>query len=241
MKSRLLCLFFLLQLHAHAQLRSLKLLNISNGGNGKYFSFNPFALAEPHLAAGIGFGNHFTDRSEYFTELSYIGKQFFYDNPTPSSLHGVRWIAQYRYHFLQTWRPLFNTGRVGIRGRYVKRHLFLGAEFRVKPFNFSATRTFIKDVPADTLHSFFYRAGAVSVGGAILLGETFELSANGKWKLEATIGIGAKMKTVQYKNVPAGYKPLLTYSKYAFTAPAIDEAVGMPYFPCAIRLKYFID
>jgi hypothetical protein len=241
MKLKLVFLFFLFQSHVNAQLRSSRLAKTTTEESGKYFSFNPFALAEPHLAAGVGFGNHFTERSEYFTELSYIGKQFFYDNTTTNSLHGVRWIAQYRYHFLHPWQPLFNIGSVGRRGRNANRHLFLGAEFRVKPFTFSASRTFVKEMPADTLHNFVYKANAVCVGGAILMGEIFDLSADGKWKLEATIGIGARIKTVHYKNIPTGYKPLTQKGYFGLAVPVIDEPVGLPYVPCAIRLRYCID
>src|SRR5437868_768442 len=73
----------------------------------KYFSFNPFGLIEPQVALGIGYGNRFTERSEYFTELSYVGKNYIYGDLL-ASLHGARLITQYRYHFLQRWKPILN-------------------------------------------------------------------------------------------------------------------------------------
>src|SRR6185436_14938010 len=73
----------------------------------KYFSFNPFGLIEPQVAIGIGYGNHFTERSEYFAELSYVGNNYIYGDLL-SSLHGARLITQYRYHFLQQWKPILN-------------------------------------------------------------------------------------------------------------------------------------
>ncbi|WP_462219500.1 hypothetical protein [Ferruginibacter sp.] len=208
----------------------------------KYFSFNPLALAELQVAIGAGFGNRFSERSEYFTELSYIAKHPFYDMPE-KSLHGFRFLAQYRYHFLQRWRPLINLGNFtkASRERNARHNPFIGVEFRLKPFNFTDKRTFFKSSPPDTLNSFLYKANAVSIGGAILFGETYNISSNGKWKLEVTAGIGGKVKIIKYKNLPVGYTPLFIRGGFGLKPPAIDDAVGMPYFPFSIRLKYMID
>ena len=206
----------------------------------KYFSFNPLALAEPHLAMGGGFGNRFSKRSEYFTELSYVAKQPFYHYTAQKSLNGLRFIAQYRYHFLQQWRPLINMGERR-RSRRASHNPFVGVEFRIKPFNFSANKTFVRDNPADTLSNFLYKANAVSLGGALIFGETINLSADERWKLEFTIGIGGKVKIINYKNIPDGYKPFLLEGGWGFASPGAAEAVGLPYFPCALRLRYVID
>lgn len=208
----------------------------------KYFTFSPLALAEPQIAIGAGFGNRFSERSEYFTELSYIAKHPFYDMEE-KSLHGFRFLAQYRYHFLQRWKPLINLGNFTrlSRERSARRNPFIGIEFRLKPFNFTNTRTFLKSSPPDTLNSFLYKANAVSIGGALVFGESYNISSNGKWKLEVTAGIGGKVKIIKYKNVPVGYNPLFIRGGFGLKPPEIDDAVGMPYFPFSIRLKYMIE
>ncbi len=206
----------------------------------KYISFNPFGLAEPHLAIGAGFGNRFTDRSEYFAELCYVLKHPFYDNNLQNQLHGFRFIGQYRYHFLQRWRPIINLGSA-IRIRNASRNPFIGLEFRIKPFNFSANRTFVNNNSVDTLADFLYKANAVSIGGALIFGETYNISSNGKWKLEFSVGIGGKIKFVKYKNIPAGYKPILLDRHFGLATPGIDEPIGTPNFPCALRVRYMID
>jgi hypothetical protein len=211
-------------------------------GNEKYFSFNPLALAELQIAISAGFGNRFTERSEYFTELSYIAKHPLYDMPE-KRLHGFRFLAQYRYHFLQRWRPLINLGNFTKRNkeRNARNNPFIGVEFRLKPFNFSATNTFIRRTPADTLNKFLYNANAVSVGGAILFGETYNISANGKLKIEITFGIGGKHKFVKFKNIPNGYQlPQFEPVEWNFI-PEIYESIAMPYFPSTIRLRYLIN
>ena len=62
--------------------------------------------------------------------------------------------------------------------------------------------------------------------------------------MEMTAGIGAKQKFVKYKNLPPGYElyvPPFNRKPDALRPPEIDEAVGMPYFPCVLRLRYVID
>lgn len=209
-------------------------------GEEKYVTFNPFALGEPHIAIGAGFGNRFTQRSACFAELSYVAKHPFYDNNLQNKLRGFRFITQYRYHFLQRWRPLINLG-TAIRNRNARRNPFLGLEFRIKPFSFSANRTFINSSTSDTLTNFLFDGNAVSLGGAVLFGETYNLSSDGRWKLELSLGIGGKIKFVRYKNIPAGYKPVIIVGRYGLAAPGIDEPIGTPNFPCALRLRYSIE
>jgi hypothetical protein len=240
MKISVLFIFLLPFIMVNAQLKKGRSPKNRFTESEKYFSFNPLALAEPQIALGAGFGNRFSERSEYFTELSYLAKQPFYDYSTQKSFQGIRFIAQYRYHFLQQWRPLINLGKRN-RERKGRQNPFVGAEFRLKPFNFTDTRSFIKSSTADTLNGFLYKANAVSIGGAILFGSTYNISSNGQWKIEVTGGIGGKVKKVKYKNLPAGYEPIFIRGGFGLKPPAIDEAVGMPYFPFCIRMRYVID
>lgn len=239
MKKILFICLCLITLLANAQLKSGTSIKHRFTEREQYFSFNPLALAELQMAVGVGFGNRFSERSEYFTEISYVAKHPFYDMPE-KSLHGLRYIAQYRYHFLQQWRPLINLGQRN-RERRAKQNPFIGIEFRLKPFNFTHSRTFVKSSTADTLNNFFYKANAVSIGGAILFGSTFDISANGKWKIEITGGVGGKAKMVTYKNIPTAYQPLFITGGFGLKPPAIDEAVSMPYFPFCIRVRYVMN
>jgi len=192
----------------------------------KAFTFNPLALAEPQAAAGLGFSSTLTARSGYFTELSYIFKAPFYGGADPVT-GGYRWLLQYRYSLLKKYR----------------RDYFWGAEFRLKGYGFTGTNIFLNKITNDTLDRYNYKAHATSVGGAILFGKIFNFSKSSRWQMEMTAGIGAKQKFVKYKNLPDGYElyaPDFNRKPDALGPPEIDEAVGMPYFPIAIRVRYHI-
>jgi hypothetical protein len=205
----------------------------------KYFSVNFFSIAEPQFAFGPSFGNRFSERSEYFLELAYVAKTPFYDWHSFEKLRGARMILQYRYHFLQQWRPLINLGS-GYRKRREKHQPFMGVEFRLKPISFTTTGNFINKTVNDTLYGYSFSANALTYGGALIFGETFNLSVNEKWKLELTVGIGAKQRNVKLKTVPAGYK-VLPIERVAFQTPLLQEESGGVLIPLAIRLRYVLD
>jgi hypothetical protein len=232
----LLLAFFCFKINAQ-QIKS-KSSNRRFTATERYFTFNPLALAEPQIAIGAGFGNRFSERSEYFTELSYIAKTPFYDYQA-NSLHGFRFLSQYRYHFFGTGKPLINLGLR--KERNTKHNRFIGAEFRLKMYNFSGNNTFVNNTSNDTLRSISYNANAISLGGAILFGRAYNISKNGNWKIEITAGIGAKQKLVNFKGILKDYEIIIQRKPDGLAPPYIYEAVGMPYFPCSIRLKYIIN
>jgi hypothetical protein len=209
---------------------------------GKYLSFNPLGLLEPQIAIGFGAGTRISKRSEFFSEIAYLGRNPIYKYDELVFYHGIRFLAQYRYHFLQQWRPLINLGSITVhqRERRRKSQSFIGIEFRFKPVYFSAYNTFANSTTANTLDKFEYKATTQSIGGAILFGETVNLSSNGNWLLELTIGIGAKHKFVQYKNIPEGYTVVPKQPREMDFVPDIDKPIGMPYIPSTIRLRYII-
>jgi Protein of unknown function (DUF3575) len=223
LKKNIAILLCLLNLFAAAQSKKNKTATHGLTQSEKYFSFNPFGLAEPQMAIGAGFGCRFSERSEYFTELSYLLKTPFYSYQA-NSLNGFRFLGQYRYHFLQK-----NTNR------------FIGAEFRLKMYEFTGKNTFVNNTSHDTLKSVSYNANAVSLGGAIVFGNTYNLSRNGMWKIEITAGIGAKHKLVSFKRALKEYEVIIQSKPDGLAPPYIFEAVGMPYIPCTIRLKYLIN
>ena len=187
----------------------------------KMISFNPFSLFEPQAAIGIGFDHIVTQQWGYFTELSYVFKTPFYKNPDPIT-GGFRWLVQYRYYL-----------KAGGGWDY-----FIAPEFRMKGYGFTGSRNFENLQTADTLANVPYKANALSVGGGLLAGTGFNLTKNGQWRGEISAGIGARHKFVRYKNLPQGYKPVVYENACGFCPPQFDKAIGMPYFPMALRIKY---
>ncbi|MBP6025233.1 DUF3575 domain-containing protein [Ferruginibacter sp.] len=222
MKKIFVIFLCLLNLFAGAQSKKNKTATQGLDKGEKYFSFNPLGLGEPQMAIGAGFGCRFSKRSEYFTELSFLLKTPFYSYQA-NSLKGFRFLGQYRYHLR------INTNR------------FIGAEFRLKMYDFTGTNTFVNNTSHDTLKSVSYNANAISLGGAIVFGNTYTISKNRKWKIEITAGIGAKQKLVSLKGALKDYEVIIKRKLDGIAPPYIFEAVGMPYIPCTIRLKYLIN
>lgn len=242
MKRILLLYFFLASNAALSQKIKSTILNNGFKPTGKYLCFNPLGLLEPQITIGFGAGTRITPRSEFFTEVAYLGRNPVYKYDELKFYHGVRLLMQYRYHFLQQWRPIINLGRFTEyqRERRRRNQFFMGVEFRIKPVNFSAYNNFENKTTAATLDKFQYKANSLSLGGAILFGETYRLSKNENWLLELTAGIGAKQKSVKYKNIPAGYSVIPRVIREMDFIPRVDEPAGMPYLPATIRLRYLI-
>lgn len=209
--------------------------SLPNYQTEKYFSFNPLALAEPQMAVGAGYGFRWTKRSELFTELSLLSDNPFYKN-FDNNLFGFRAITQYRYHFLRPWVQYGWFGR-GIQSD----GSFLSFEARVKNYWFSGTESFINQQTNDTLSLHPYRANATVLGGAILLGDVYDLSRNGKLRLEMSAGIGVKQKMVRMKNLPAGFQLWDKGVREWSFVPRIYDPYGFFYLPFAVRLQYKIS
>lgn len=198
------------------------------------FTFQPLALAEPPMAIGFGYSRKWTKRSEVFTELSYLTSNPLFPDMN-QDLQGLRFLLQYRYHFTSLVKPR------AILWRQTGNHLsFVAIEFRLKNYLISGTENFVNPQLADTIFSKSYQAQAIVVGGAILIGEVYNLSANGKLQLETSIGLGAKQKFVRFKNVPTGYQVMEPGIKEWAFVPKIYEAGNTVYLPFAIRLRYRI-
>lgn len=205
----------------------------------KYVSANFLSMAEPQFTFGPSFGYRFTERSEVFAEAAWITKSPFYNDwQGVEKMNGARLLFQYRYHFLQQWRPLLNFPHRR-RGSKSDREPFIGFEFRYKPYSFSSTHTFINSSTNDTLTDYHYNGNATVVGGALLFGHTVSLDHNEQFKLEFTAGIGGKYRHISFKNVPQGYEPFVV-RKVEFSYPQLPEEAGNAYFILAVRLRYTI-
>lgn len=214
--------------------------NAGYQGVEKYISLNFLSMAEPHFALGPSAGIRFSERSEVFAEAAYVGRGFTGTYSDLDRLSGARLIFQYRYHFLQQWRPLIN---LGMRSRSLReRHQpFVALEWRMKPLAFSGKATFVNESTADTLSGFSYRASSFTIGGALVFGSTFNLSSNERWKLEITAGIGAKQRSVKLKNVPAGYQSYSAVKREWLYIPPPEVETSGVLLPIAIRLRYVLD
>lgn len=202
-----------------------------------YITYSPFNWLEAQMPVGLGFANQFSERSEVYTELSWITRTPFYSIEA-DKLSGFRAIAQYRYHIFGGGFPIIGFLR---RRRSMMIHAsesFIGLESRIKTYNFSAKYDFINSSGPDTLHQYQYNANAVVWGGAFVFGKAFSISRDDRLQLEINVGIGGKEKTVKFKNVPAGYKPVTNIGGWGLKPPGIQESVGNPYFPCALRIRY---
>jgi len=204
-----IAILFLFPLFSKAQIGEK---NSNSGFKETYFSFAPFAIFEPHFAFGGSFGQRLTARSEYFTEASYVMQTPIFnqkgrsDNLFNTQLKGARIILQYRYHFLKIGRPIVNLlQRKHRKEQAEKFQPFIGVEFRYKSYNFSSNADFINPSIADTLWGKTFTAHANVLGGALIFGNTFNLTKDKRWKLELTYGIGGKQRFVKFKSVPKGY------------------------------------
>ncbi len=207
----------------------------------KYISFNIPALAEPHLAVGPSAGMRITNRSEFFAEASFITRSpiRYSFNAGIRQLYGARVIMQYRYHFLQRWKPLVKINSVSKRNRSLH-HPFVAAEFRLKPLSFHTRGTFINYSTNDTLDNYPFKANTITYGGALIFGHTMNLSADEIWKLEFTAGLGAKQRIIQKTTVPSGYKqPYL--ERIPYQIPLLYEELGTVLLPIAFRLRYILE
>lgn len=236
-----LFIFLVLPVFTFAQLKNNE-PGLSFRGKETYLSFNLLSVTEPQLALGPSFGIRFTERSETFAEVAYIGKSPFYRNDWKdfSYLHGARFILQYRYHFLQQWRPLINFGGASHRKKVNERQQpFIGIEFRYKPYRFSSKDNFINEATHDTLFNVPFTAQTNVLGGALIFGRTFNLSSDNRWKLELTAGIGGKQRLVKFKIPASGYKLYRDFiPKDGPIIPKLQEETGTVYFPFAMRLRY---
>ena len=235
MRILVLLLFLALCTHVNAQSATADDLDTSFQKQ-KYLSFNPFSLVEGSLAIGTGFGNRFSRRSEYFTELSCLANSPLYPYYV-ASLSGFRFIAQYRYHYFPT-NNRFSVAREG--GKRGDGGPFVALEFRLKQYYFSDSLGFINTATRDTLTNYPYHATATCPGGAVLFGSCNNLGANRRLKLEYTIGIGVKHKVVNFNRVPPGYEPVILRPVEWGFVPKIYESRNTVYIPIAFRLRYLL-
>lgn len=218
MKQLLIACFLISSLNINAQ-KNHKYTPVFQ--KGLYISFNPHSLLEPEQGGvGLGVGYRFTKRIEVWTELNYLFRGFYRADNDFTNLHGFRSITSFKYFYNN------------------KHGFFIGAEFRIKKYSFYDKSSFENLQAGDSLLNFNYKPTHTLIGAAAFWGKRFKLGANGKFEMEGNIGIGVKYRTIDRKNVPAGY----TQIKYRAvdTRPNTDEEAAYPYFPAIVRFIYHL-
>jgi hypothetical protein len=184
-------------------------------------SLNPFGVLELQSALGMGIGYQFNPHWQVWLESSGLFQ--LYNKPAQSCLGGIREILAVKYYF-------------GPR-----QSLFFAGEFRYKDVFFHDVANFNDNFNNIPVYHYTYKVEDVIFGGAAWLGGLIRLSNNHRWRLEPSIGLGFKGRTVVWHNVPSGY----TYQKPVDHLELIPNPVRTPerltvYLPATVRLVYVL-
>ncbi len=190
---------------------------------GWYLSFNPFSIVEPEQGGvGLGVGYRIDKHFEVWTKLNYLYHSKVEEISEFDNLKGFRSITSLKYYYNQ------------------KHAFFGGGEFRVKYYAFDDKTDFINIQTNDTLHSFPNKASHTLIGGAAFWGMRIKVSRNGKFEYEANVGFGGKSRTINRKNVPAGYTRINDYPKPHYHRPDHNIEDTQVYIPATVRLIYHL-
>ena len=183
--------------------------------------FNPLSMGESMSSIGPCVAYRISPRAELWGEASFIYNNL-YKIAGWDHLRGFRFIFQPRYYTNKS------------------RTFFIAPEFRLKQFSYHTSHEFINAAIPDTLHHYAYKASQVLVGGAFVFGRRFMMSARHHLFWEITAGIGGKVRLINRKNIPPGYK-YETYRLLAFQHDYEADNQGEVYFPLGIRLIWQLN
>jgi hypothetical protein len=186
-------------------------------------SFNAFGLAEPQMAIGVGVGYQVTNCWQVWLESSALAQ--FYQKPAQSCLGGVRETLAMKFYF-------------GPR-----QVVFFAAEFRWKQVYYHDVANFENPVTMVDLKNYTYKLENIIFGGAVWFGGRIRISENHRWRLEPSIGLGLKSRTVVWQGVPWGFG-----YEHAGVHDNIDPFPTSPrvstpatfYVPASVRLVYVL-
>jgi hypothetical protein len=185
-------------------------------------SFNAPGLLEPQLAFGVGVGYQATNCLQIWLESSALGQ--FYLKPAQSCLGGVREILALKFYF-------------GPR-----QILFFAGEFRWKQVYYHDVANFENPVTMGDMKNYTYKLENIIFGGAAWFGGRIRISENHRWRLEPSIGMGFKGRTVEWQGVPKGYgyEHQSSISDNPFSTSPRDAVPLTLYFPASVRLVYVL-
>lgn len=183
--------------------------------------FNPLSVGESMSAIGPTVAYRFSPRLELWSEGSVIFSNL-YKLSNWQNLKGYRFILQPRYYVKAT------------------KTFFISPEFRLKQFSYGGSLDFINKISADTLKKYNYEGAQFLIGGALVLGKQFTLSARHQLFLELTAGLGAKQRTIKRKNIPAGYNYYIQPGGFGLSPHYEWDNDGTVYFPLGLRLSWHL-
>ncbi|HEV3324926.1 MAG TPA: hypothetical protein VG052_04955 [Puia sp.] len=185
-------------------------------------SFNTFGLLEPQMAIGVGVGYQVTNCWQIWLESSGLCQ--FYQKPAQSCLGGVRETLAMKFYF-------------GPR-----QSVFFAAEFRWKQVYYHDVANFENPDTRVDLKNYTYKLENIIFGGAVWFGGRIRISDNHRWRLEPSIGMGLKARTVVWQGVPQGFgyehTGAIDLNPFS-TSPRVSTPVTF-YLPASLRLVYVL-
>ena len=138
---------------------------------------------------------------------------------------------------------------MGVSGRYWQSNiisdrgesLFCAGEFRYKNVYFHDVNNFNDNVIDMAYYNYTYKIQDIVFGGAVWFGGQIRISNNHRWRLEPSIGLGIKGRTVVWHDVPDGW----TYQKPVNRSALFPNPVRTPesatiYLPATVRVFYVL-
>ncbi len=183
---------------------------------------NPLSMAESLSSIGPCAELRLSPAIGLWAEASYIFHNL-YKIAAWKNVKGYRFIFQPRFYLDRN------------------RFFFLAPEFRIKQINYHTSLNLINNNLQDTLFDFFHRAHQSQVGSAITIGGRVWLSKDHKMMAELTVGMGAKMRYINRRNVPAGYKYEPVTGGWGLAPHYEWDKDGTPYIPMGLRLVWKLD
>jgi hypothetical protein len=185
-------------------------------------SLNPFSVLEPQGAAGLGVGYRVDQHWQVWLESAALFQ--LYPRAAQSCLGGIREILAVKYYF-------------GYR-----QCLFFAGEFRYKDVFYHDVANFNDNVNMMPVYGYTYKLENIVFGGAAWFGGQIRLSNDHRWRLEPSIGLGIKGRTVVWHGVPAGftYQKQVGIYEWIDPNPARTSTPADIYLPATVRLVYVL-
>jgi len=120
--------------------------------------------------------------------------------------------------------------------------LFFAGEFRWKQVYYHDVDNFGSITTSAELKNYTYQLENIIFGGALWFGGRIRISQNHRWRLEPSIGLGIKSRTVVWHGVPEGYQ----YSNGGlehddtFSISPRYSTPGTIYMPASVRIFYVL-
>ena len=188
---------------------------------GWSLSMNPLGILEPQAAFGLGIGYQFDPNWQLWLESSVLFQ--LYNVSPPSCVNGFREILALKYYF-------------GAR-----QSLFVAGEVRWKQVNYDDVANFYNRSDTVRVNNYAYRLVNIVSGAAVWFGGRVRLSDDHRWRIEPSVGLGFKGRTIRWHGVPEGYQYQTQLDKLnPFTTSPRENSGLTVYFPATLRFVYVL-